>query len=266
MRTIEGLTTMTERAVLSQRPTGGDQEALKILVADAHPLMRDGLAKVLPGLAERVEVLQVDSLQGALAGLAAHPDTALALLELVLPDGEGTQVLERVREARPEIPVVVVSGSTDQATVRATIQAGARGFISKRSAPPVLLSALRLVLAGEVYVPPEVLRTQLLAPQEGAPSGLAPSARRGKEPDLTKRQLDVLALLVQGKPNKVICRELGLAEGTVKAHTAAIFRALRVSNRTEAGFAVNCLGIRIPQAVRPGTSAPHAAERLLVPA
>jgi len=78
----------------------------------------------------------------------------------------------------------------------------------------------------------------------------------------------VLALLVQGKPNKVICRELGLAEGTVKAHTAAIFRALRVSNRTEAGFAVNCLGIQIPSSVRSPSAEPRpfAARRLLAAA
>jgi DNA-binding NarL/FixJ family response regulator len=257
---------MTERPIAGEPPAGGGRDALKILIADAHPLMRAGLANVLPGLTPRVELLQADSLQEALAGLAAHPDIALVLLDPVMPDADAKSVLERICEAHTGIPVVVVSGVTDHATVKAAIRGGAMGFISKRSAPAVLLNALRLVLAGEVYVPPEVLRTQLLAPPEGAPSGLAPPARRGKEPDLTKRQLDVLALLVQGKPNKVICRELGLAEGTVKAHTAAIFRALRVCNRTQAGFAVNCLGIRIPQAVRSGSFEPHAAERLLVPA
>jgi DNA-binding NarL/FixJ family response regulator len=265
MQTIEGLI-MTERPIADEPPARSGQDALKILIADAHPLMREGLAKVLPGLSPRVEILQADSLEGALAGLAAHPDTCLVLLDLVMPDDAGTSVLERVCEAHAGIAVVVVSGATDHATVKAAIRGGAMGFISKRSPPAVLLNALRLVLAGEVYVPPEVLRTQLLAPSEAAPSGPAPSARRGREPDLTKRQLDVLALLVQGKPNKVICRELGLAEGTVKAHTAAIFRALRVSNRTEAGFAVNCLGIRIPQAVRSGSPEPHTPEQLLVPA
>jgi DNA-binding NarL/FixJ family response regulator len=135
----------------------------------------------------------------------------------------------------------------------------------------VLLSALRLVLAGEVYVPPEVLRTQLFAPAPSAPFrvyGVAAERRGGKELDLTKRQLDVLALMVQGKPNKVICRELGLAEGTVKAHTAAIFRALRVSNRTEAGFAVSTLGIRIPTSVGSPGVEPHgfAARRALAAA
>jgi len=263
---------MTERPILNQRLARGGQEALKVLIADAHPLMRDGLANVLAGLSQRVDVLQADSLQGALAVLDAHSDTALVLLDLIMPDGDGTSMLERVREAHPGIPIVVVSGATDHATVTAAIRSGAMGFISKRSAPPVLLGALRLVLAGEVYVPPEVLRMQLMTPPGGTPSAAPVSvrerARGGKDLDLTKRQLDVLALLVQGKPNKAICRELGLAEGTVKAHTAAIFRALRVSNRTEAGFAVNCLGIQVPASVRSPSAEPRlpAPRRLLAAA
>ncbi len=263
---------MTGRPILNQQPARGGPEPLKVLIADAHPLMRDGLANVLAGLSQRVDALQADSLEGALAALDAHPNTALVLLDLIMPDGDGTSALERVREAHPEIPIVVVSGTTDHATVTEAIRSGAMGFISKRSAPPVLLGALRLVLAGEVYVPPEVLRTQLLAPSRGAPSrppaAAADRARGGKNLDLTKRQLDVLALLVQGKPNKVICRELGLAEGTVKAHTAAIFRALRVSNRTEAGFAVSSLGIQVPASFGSPSTEPHAfaARRLLAAA
>jgi DNA-binding NarL/FixJ family response regulator len=259
---------MTERPILNQQPARAGKETLRVLIVDAHPLMRDGLANVLAGLGGRVDVLQADSLEGALAAFDAHPDTALVLLDLIMPDGDGTSVLERVHAAHPEIPIVVVSGTTDHATVTAAIRSGAMGFISKRSAPPVLLGALRLVLAGEVYVPPEVLRTQLLTPSRRAPSTAADHARAGKDFDLTKRQLDVLALLVQGKPNKLICRELGLAEGTVKAHTAAIFRALRVSNRTEAGFAVSCLGIQVPASV--GSPSPEpllpAPRRLLAAA
>jgi DNA-binding NarL/FixJ family response regulator len=243
---------MTAGPNLDHRPGRADQEPLKILIVDAHPLMRDGLANVLAGLAQRVEVQQADSVQGTLAELAAHPDTALVLLDPSMPEGDGTWVLERIHETHPRIPVVVISGATDHSTVKAVIRSGAMGFISKRSAPPVLLSALRLVLAGEVYVPPEVLRNQLLthspATSSSAPLPGAGRGRGGADLELTRRQLDVLALLVQGKPNKVICRELGLAEGTVKAHTAAIFRALRVSNRTEAGFAVNYLGIQLPAA------------------
>jgi DNA-binding NarL/FixJ family response regulator len=227
--------------------------------------MRDGLANVVADLARRVEIQQADTVQGALAELAARPDTALVLLDPVMPDGEESWVFDRIREAHPAIPLVIVSGAVDYSAVTAAIRSGAMGFISKRSAPAVLLSALRLVLAGEVYVPPEVLRVELASSgvpaQASAGSTEPPRGRR--DPDLTPRQLDVLALLVQGKPNKVICRELGLAEGTVKAHTAAIFRALRVSNRTEAGFAVNYLGIEIPRTVGSPATAVPAPRRLL---
>jgi DNA-binding NarL/FixJ family response regulator len=254
---------MTAQPNLGQRLAHAGTEALRILVVDAHPLMREGLANVLTALARQVEIQQADTLQGALAELAARPDTDLVLLDPVMPDGEAGWVLERIREAHPAVPIVVVSGATDHATVTAAIRRGAMGFVSKRSAPPVLLGAVRLVLAGEVYVPPEVLRVELAAaPQAPAP---APAERAGgrRDPDLTPRQLDVLALLVQGKPNKLICRELGLAEGTVKAHTAAIFRALRVSNRTEAGFAVNYLGIEIPRTVGSPATAVPVPRRLL---
>jgi DNA-binding NarL/FixJ family response regulator len=243
-----------------------EQETMKILIVDEHPLMRAALANVLAGLSQRVGVLQADSLDGALAALEAHANTSLVLLDLSLADSEGANAIHRLRQSHRGIPVVVLSSVTDRATVTAAIRAGAMGFISKRSTPPVLLSALRLVLAGEVYIPPEVLRMQASGRAAEAALGaaaLTEPARRGEVLGLTKRQLDVLALLVQGKPNKVICRELGLAEGTVKTHTAAIFRALRVSNRTEAGFAVSRLGIQVPSVQPRGGETPHALGRAL---
>ncbi len=223
---------------------------MKVLVVDDHPLIREALANVLADFGHAVEVVQSDRLDGALVALAAHPDTALILLDLMLPDAEGIGALERVRGAYPEVPVVVLSARDDRATVLAAIDAGAMGFISKRTASPVLVNALRLVLAGEVYVPPEVLR-DAPAPESARAS---PAATRADAPyGVTPRQLEVLALLVQGKQNKAICRELNLAEGTIKTHMAAIYRALGVSNRTEAVFAVSRLGIQLP--FRP---APHA--------
>jgi DNA-binding NarL/FixJ family response regulator len=234
--------------VAAARAAATGRTGMKVLIVDDHPLIREALANVLAELGPQVVVLQAESLKGALAELTAHPDTTLILLDLMLPDGEGTSVLDQVRQAHPGVPVVVLSATDNRATVLAAIDGGAMGFISKRSASPVLVNALRLVLAGEVYIPPEVLRAETLPrPAAGAGLASAPGNRRtGEELGLTPRQMDVLTLLVQGKPNKVICRELGLAEGTVKTHTAAIFRALAVSNRTQAVFAVSRLGIQLP--------------------
>ena len=232
---------------------------MRVLIVDDHPLIREALANVLAELGREVDVLQAESLKGALAQLDTHPDTTLILLDLMLPDAEGIDVLSRVRQAHPSVPVVVVSGIDSRSTVRAAIDGGAMGFISKRSPSSVLVNALRLVLAGEVYIPPEVLRAET-RPMTGAPRPRAGARRSGEDLGLTPRQMDVLALLVQGKPNKVICRKLGLAEGTIKTHTAAIFRALNVSNRTQAVFAVSRLGIQLPFASAPGAPG-EAAQR-----
>jgi DNA-binding NarL/FixJ family response regulator len=153
--------------------------------------------------------------------------------------------LERVRAAYPDVPVVVLSATDNRATVLAAIDAGAMGFISKRTASPILVNALRLVLAGEVYIPADVLRSET-APAPARPALPASHHGAGSAHGLTSRQLDVLALLVQGKQNKMICRELNLAEGTIKTHTAAIYRELGVNNRTQAVFAVSRLGIQLP--------------------
>lgn len=258
---------MSERPAFSHGGLREVQAAMKVLIADECPLMREALVNVLAALGPRVDALQADSLGAALAELEAHPDTALALLDLVLADGE--DALERLHRAHPEIPVVVFFDATDCGTVAAALHAEAMGFIPKRASPEVLLAALRLVLAGQPYVPLEVLRLQSQRRSGGTLSGApeAERARRAEEVGLTKRQLDVLGLLVQGKSNKAIARELGLSEGTVKTHAAAIFRALRVANRTEAGFAVNRLGIQVPFGRSPnGESRPAVGRTVAIAA
>lgn len=220
---------------------------MDVLIVDDHPLIRDALAKVLAQLGHKVGIFQAGSVRGALAELQAHPGMKLILLDLMLPDAHGTSALERVRQARPDVPVAILSAADNRSTVLEAFDHGARGFISKRSSYAVLVNALRLVLAGHTYIPPEVLRAD--APRTGQESStaFAPMPQcAGEHLGLTPRQMEVLALLAQGKPNKVISRELRLSEGTVKTHTAAIFRRLRVSNRTQAVFAVNRLGIKLP--------------------
>lgn len=218
-------------------PPASRAQSAKILVVNDHPLIRQAVAEILGGVAGGMHVLQADSVAGALAELAAHPDVALVLLDPAL-GGDGAGAFERIRAAQPGAQVAALCAPAGRAAVLAVLARGALGFIPDRSPPGVLLNAVRLVLAGQVYLPPEVLRT-------GDAAAVAP-ARRGDAPALTRRQLEVLALLVQGMPNKLICRALAMAEGTLKTHVATIYRELGVSNRAQAGYAMRRLGIRLP--------------------
>ena len=218
---------------------------LKIMVVDDHALIRQGLRPILAQLAEpgreAVEVVEAASYLEALDRIAACPDLDLVLLDLRMPDVSGFAALADIEERRPDLPVVIMTGEEDPALVRAAFEHGALGFIPKSSPPPVILAALRLVLSGGTYVPP-----QIMAPAQSAP----PTKTYAADPalvvslGLTPRQSDVLALLLAGKSNKVISRELGLAEGTVKNHVAAVLRALNVDTRVQAVIAAARLGLK----------------------
>ena len=217
---------------------------MKILVVDDHPLICEALRQVLRALDPNIEVLEAGGGREALAAAEESDHLDLTLLDLALPDADGFEVLRGLRERHPSFPVVVLSASEQPEFVMRALDAGAMGFIPKTSSNELLLGALRLVLSGGVYLPAEVLR------QSHAPtlvSGAAAGASVGfRDLGLTQRQAQVLALVVQGKPNKLICRELDLAEGTVKIHVTAILKALGVSNRTQAVIAVSKLGLRLP--------------------
>jgi DNA-binding NarL/FixJ family response regulator len=199
---------------------------MNVLIADDHPLVRDALARTVQQLGADVQVRETGDLDGLLR-LAAQGDADLALVDLNMPGMDGVAGLRRLRAAAPTLPVVVASGQEDAATIRAVLAAGAVGFIPKSERSEVLLGALRLVQSGGTYVPSRLLN--------------APPAAAA--PELTPRQLDVLHLLLRGEPNKLIARELGLTEGTVKIHIAAILRVLHARNRTEAVVRARALGI-----------------------
>jgi len=217
---------------------------VKILVIDDHPLIRQALQNVLHGLDADVQILEAPDCARALDLVAAHADLDLVMLDLNLPGVGGLDILSLLREQHPGLPVVMLSASDDRQTVLSAIDRGAMGFIPKSSSSEVMLNALRLVLSGGVYLPPAVLGDHGMAPASAAPSAPLPS---GSPADLglTERQTQVLALMVQGKPNKIICRELDLAEGTVKIHVSAILKALNVTSRTQAVIAVSRLGWKL---------------------
>jgi DNA-binding NarL/FixJ family response regulator len=221
---------------------------MKILIVDDHALIRDGLQGVLKKLKRGATVLEAADCRQAMAAVEGNPDIELILLDLSLPDRDGFSVLTELRERYPAIAVVVLSGTQDSATVTKALELGAVGFIPKGTRREVMLGAFQLIFDGSVYVPPQILT------QQGDTSQPAPAALRDNrsiitpaEAGLSERQFDVLALMMQGKSNKVICRILNLAEPTVKNHVTAILRALKVSNRTEAVIAVTELGWKLPK-------------------
>ena len=220
---------------------------MKILVVDDHPLICEALRQVLQALDRQLELLEASTCAEALELTRRNQDISLILLDLALPGVDGFEALRQLREEFPSMPVVVLSASEQPETVLRAIDGGAMGFIPKTSSSRLLIGALRLVLSGGVYLPPEVLRRQeAIAPAAPPFAGTAAQLRSPREIGLTERQSQVLALVVQGKSNKLICRDLDLAEGTVKIHVTAILKALGVANRTQAVIAVSKLGMKLP--------------------
>jgi len=211
-------------------------------VIDDHPLVQEAVSNVLRRLEPQAAIeVAADCESGlALAGQGAEPD--LVLLDLNLPGVSGIPAVKLWRTRYPGIAVVVLSAATDQPTVLAAIGAGAAGFIPKSSSNEVMMNALRLVLGGGRYLPPELLS------HSGRSDNALRRSRQGttlsvETLGLSERQTEVLKLIAKGAPNKVICRELGLAERTVKAHVTAVFRALKVTSRTQAAIEASKLGL-----------------------
>lgn len=209
---------------------------MKLLLVDDHSLFRSGLRLLLSDLDDSVSFDEAGSVEELPTDLPA-PD--LVLLDLNLRGVSGRPALGRLRERLPDPPIVALSGEEDPELIRCVIEDGASGFIPKASTPAVMIGALRLVLAGGIYLPPAVLRAA--PPMPPLPVVVARPPMPAVS-GLTGRQQDVLMLAVRGKSNKQIAREFDLSEGTVKQHLSAAFRVLGVSNRTEAVYAVAELG------------------------
>ena len=215
---------------------------MKILVIDDHKLFISGLRFLLSDLQEDVTIFDVNRVEDIDALSERAFD--LVLLDMRLPGTSGLQALDYTLQRLSDSTVVALSSEEDALLIRRCIENGAAGFIPKSSSPEVLIHALRLILAGGVYLPALVLGDSASKVDEaGAAMTRAEASGRSLQSLLSARQKDALMLAVQGKSNKAIARDLGIAEGTVKLHLSAVFRTLGVSNRTEAVFAVAELGI-----------------------
>ncbi len=207
---------------------------MRILVADDHAVVRAGMVHTLNGLAPGVEVREADSPQSVYSALAAEPAFDLALLDLFMPGGDGFELVAGVCDRYPELPVVVLSASEDPRHVRKAIDCGASGFLTKSAGHDVMLGALKLVLAGGVYLPPFALAPPKGTADEPTPEEERHAAGRVLLESLTPRQREVLKLMGEGLSNKEIARQLGLSENTVKIHVTGVLRSLQVANRTAA--------------------------------
>ena len=210
---------------------------MKFLLVDDHVLIRDALRGVLKEWKRHVSVLEAENCRQAEGLVEEHADVEVVLLDLNLPDGDGFSLLAQLREHYPYISLVVLSASNDRDNIVRALDLGAVGFIPKSAQPAVIVGALELVLSGGIYIPPEILvHDALPLPNPKAKPGTDRPRASPADCGLTKRQFEVLVLMMQGKSNKTICRVLKLAEPTVKNHVAAILKALGVKNRTEAAM------------------------------
>ncbi|MGF6725498.1 DNA-binding NarL/FixJ family response regulator [Paraburkholderia sp. GAS41] len=239
---------------------------MKFLVADDHELIRQGVKGLLRGLDPDAQFDEADSWETLAAAARPDADHDLAIVDLHMPGMSGAASLEVLLKENPALPVVVLSAEESPDEMRAVLAAGALGFVPKRQPASVMLKAIELVLSGGAYVPMEALSllgtraaavpgaasSTMSAPAAPAPAAAAPAVTEpivqvtALQPhqqhlleNLSPRQQDIMRLVHRGWTNKMIARELGVAEGTVKVHLSVIFRALGVHNRSAAIAVIN---------------------------
>lgn len=214
---------------------------MKVLIVDQQPLILAALKAIIEGIQAGLHVSTATAADQARSVLVREPEHDLVLLDLELDDTPGFTLLAEWRDAYPELPVVVMSRADRAEDVVKAIDLGAMGFLPKRLSTAALADALKLVLAGGVYVPPVgATATATAAPELPREPGTVPlDAIPYDKLGITPRQADVLAMLLQGRSNKDIARRLDLSVETVKDHVGAVLRALGVTSRTQAVLAVS---------------------------
>ena len=207
---------------------------MRVLLADDHSLVREAIKPWLEALAPVMDILEAGSLAEVLAFEHAPPPPELVLLDLHMPGMNGTVSIGTVRDAFPTAAVVIVSGSADRATITAALNAGARGYVPKTSRGRSLVNALRMVLAGETYLPTEIITDGPRADASVRLPGRPPPVPNNLLEKLSKREASALRLLIAGKTNKEIARDLEIEEITVKVHLRNVYRKIEASNRADA--------------------------------
>jgi DNA-binding NarL/FixJ family response regulator len=212
------------------------------LLIDDHAVFTQGLKFLLSDLDETIEFFEATSCEDALE-TGQSSDIDLVLLDFHMPGLNGIEALRAIKERFPSAAIVMLSSEDNPQLIRDSIDNGASGFIPKSSTAQVLIAALRLILAGGIYLPTRALTDVESRPEPTTTEHAEHAEHDGTIGGLSSRQLEVLMKVVQGKANKVVANEMNISEGTVKAHLSAAFRVLGVHNRTEAVFVAARLGL-----------------------
>ncbi len=204
-------------------------ESISVIIADDHPLFRGALRLAIDGMFKSAKVVEAANVAETTSALQQNSDTDIILLDLKMPGMSGFSGLTFLRSQYPGVPVVVVSGSADQETIRRCLDFGASGFIPKTTDVENMRAAIRAVLDGGSWTPPS------FDPAMPADKESADLVRRLAS--LTPQQMRVLMMLSEGLLNKQIAYEISVSEATVKAHVSAILTKLGVESRTQAVIA-----------------------------
>ncbi len=206
----------------------------EIIIADDHPLVRGALRQAVEGAFQQTNVTETSDFDALIAALGAQAETDLVLLDLSMPGMQGFSGLIYLRGQYPSVPVVIVSANDNRGVMRRCMQLGAAGFIPKTTSLDTMTSAIATVLAGGIWLPPD------LDPDVESDPTTTDMLRRLAS--LTPQQMRVLMMLSEGLLNKQIAYELSVSEATIKAHVSAILQKLKVDSRTQAVIAAGKLG------------------------
>jgi DNA-binding NarL/FixJ family response regulator len=214
----------------------------RVLIADDHGLYRKGLRSTLEAALLNLEATEVDSLDAALIAIEADGRLDLVLVDLNMPGLVSFDSLREARECYPKIRFLVSSASDAKEDVLSCLAAGLHGFVSKLQPDDEIVTAVKSVLSGRIYVPPWLAQVGVLGPGRCFGPGLQPYLKvQDPLAKLTPRQRDVLPLLARGMSNKELARALKIAEATTKIHAAALCRILGARNRAEAAVTARAL-------------------------
>ncbi|MFA5940130.1 MAG: response regulator transcription factor [Sinimarinibacterium sp.] len=220
--------------------------AQTLIVADDHPLFRSALVQALRQILPEAQVIEVDAFASLQAAVLEHPTTDLVLLDLHMPGAQGFSSLLFLRNEHPELPVVVVSGHEEPAIMQRALDFGASGYIPKSAPLDDMARALRHVIGGGIWAPPQIA---------DAPAADAHERELAQRiASLTPQQFKVFMMLADGRLNKQIAFEFDVMEATVKAHVTAILRKLGLIRRTQAAL----LAQRLMQAESTALEVPPA--------